>query len=183
MSRPVENAKENIGWIQSILNSLKGGASLIVLVSLCWSVAIVVNAKLAIVSAQEVGITAQIDDLRQSNSQWIEINLANQRLNAWEGDTLVFSAAVSTGRSDEPTPTGIFEVQSKVEKAWMKGENYDIPNVPYAMFYSGNYAIHGAYWHEEFGSPVSSGCINLPIDQAAWLFSWAEIGTPVVVKP
>lgn len=178
MSR-VESSK----WVQLIVSSLKGGASLVVLISLCWAVTIVITAKMAVVSAQEVNIAAQIDDLRQSNSQWIDIDLSEQRLNAWEGDTLVFSASVSTGRSDEPTPTGMFSVQSKVEKAWMQGENYDIPNVPYAMFYSGNYAIHGTYWHEEFGSPVSSGCINLPIDQAAWLFNWAEVGTPVVVEP
>lgn len=169
--------------VQLVLNSLKGGASLAILASLCWCVTIVVTAKLAIVSAQEVGIAAQIDDLRQSNARWIDIDLSEQRLNAWEGETLVFSAAVSTGRSGEPTPTGVYAVQSKVEKAWMKGETYDIPNVPYAMFYSGNYAIHGAYWHESFGSPVSSGCINLPIEQAAWLFNWSEVGTPVVVEP
>lgn len=170
-------------WIQFVLNSLKGGASLAMLVSLCWCVTTAVTAKKAIVSAQEVGIAAQVDDLRQSNSRWIDIDLSRQRLNAWEGDTLVFSAAVSTGRSGEPTPAGVFAVQSKVEKAWMQGENYDVPNVPYAMFYSGNYAIHGAYWHEQFGSPVSSGCINLPIDQAAWLYNWADVGTPVVVEP
>lgn len=166
-----------------ILSALQGGASLALWVSLCWCVTSVMTAKMAIVSAQEVGIAAQMDDLRQSNSPWIDIDLSEQRLNAWEGETLVFSAAVSTGRSGEPTPTGVFAVQSKVEKAWMKGETYDIPNVPYAMFYSGNYAIHGTYWHEAFGSPVSSGCINLPIDQAAWLFNWSEVGTPVVVEP
>lgn len=176
-------AIEETRWVQFVLNSFKGGASLAVLVSLCWCVTTAITAKTAIVSAQEVDIAVQIDDLRHSNVRWIDIDLSDQRLNAWEGDTLVFSAAVSTGRSDEPTPTGFFAVQDKVEKAWMKGETYDIPNVPYAMFYSGNYAIHGAYWHEQFGSPVSSGCINLPIDQAAWLYNWAEVGTPVVVEP
>jgi lipoprotein-anchoring transpeptidase ErfK/SrfK len=179
----MSKAIKELGWVQFTLNSLKGGLSLAMLVCLCWCVTLVVTAKMAIVSAQGVNLAARIDALKQSSVRWIVVDLSEQRLNAWEGNTLVFSAAVSTGRSDEPTPTGVFEVQTKLEKAWMQGENYDVPNVPYAMFYSGNYAIHGAYWHEQFGSPVSSGCINLPIDQAAWLYNWAEVGTPVVVAP
>ncbi|HEY9663761.1 MAG TPA: L,D-transpeptidase, partial [Allocoleopsis sp.] len=78
---------------------------------------------------------------------------------------------------------GVFSIQTKQEKAWMQGENYEIPNVPYTMFYSGNYAIHGTYWHNNFGTPVSNGCVNVPVDQAAWLFNWASVGTPVIVEP
>lgn len=176
--------------VQFILKLLKQGASFATLVSLCWSASALITVRSANVAAQEVvpspremAITARIDDLKQSNSRWIVINLSNQQLNAWEGDTLVYSASVSTGRSDEPTPIGIFAIEQKSERAWMQGENYDIPNVPYAMFYSGSYAIHGAYWHEQFGSPVSSGCINLPVEQAAWLFNWANVGTTVIVQP
>jgi lipoprotein-anchoring transpeptidase ErfK/SrfK len=51
------------------------------------------------------------------------------------------------------------------------------------MYYSGNYAIHGAYWHSDFGADISNGCINLPVGQAAWLFNWAEVGTMVVIEP
>lgn len=128
-------------------------------------------------------IAAWINDLKQSQERWIEVNLSEQRLTAWEGNTPVTSVTVSTGRSDEPTLPGVFSIQTKQEKAWMQGENYEIPNVPYTMFYSGNYAIHGTYWHNNFGTPVSNGCVNVPVDQAAWLFNWASIGTPVIVEP
>lgn len=176
--------------VHFILKALKQGASFATLIGLGWAASALLTVRSSVVAAQEVtlsprerAIAAQIDDLKQSNSRWIVINLSNQQLNAWEGDTLVYSASVSTGRSDEPTPIGVFAIQQKSERAWMQGETYDIPNVPYAMFYSGSYAIHGAYWHEQFGSPVSSGCINLPVDQAAWLFDWANVGTTVIVQP
>jgi lipoprotein-anchoring transpeptidase ErfK/SrfK len=175
--------------VQRILPSLRRGAALAALVGVCWSMTALVTDRASIGLAQEavlpreMVISARIDELKQSQSRWIVINLSEQRLNAWEGDALMFSASVSTGRSDEPTPIGIFSVQQKSERAWMQGETYDVPNVPYAMFYSGNYAIHGAYWHSQFGSPISSGCINLPVDQAAWLFDWADVGTTVIVQP
>lgn len=138
------------------------------------------------VQAQEqpdAWITAWVDDLKQSNQQWIGVDISDQTLTAWEGDTIVYSVSISTGRAEEPTPTGVFSIQEKHEKAWMQGENYEIPNVPYTMYYSGNYAIHGTYWHDSFGTPVSNGCVNVPIEQAAWLYNWASIGTPVIVEP
>jgi lipoprotein-anchoring transpeptidase ErfK/SrfK len=62
----------------------------------------------------------------------------------------------------------------------MSGPGYWLPNVPYVMYFFGAYAIHGTYWHNNFGRPMSHGCINLSTPAAAWLFSWASIGTPVV---
>jgi lipoprotein-anchoring transpeptidase ErfK/SrfK len=64
----------------------------------------------------------------------------------------------------------------------MRGADYDLPNVPYVMFYQGNYAIHGAYWHYQFGTPVSHGCVNVAVNHASWLFDWASVGTPVVIN-
>ncbi|MFM7424161.1 MAG: L,D-transpeptidase [Elainella sp.] len=125
-------------------------------------------------------------DLQQSSEQWIQIDLSEQRLTAWEGDTPVFSTEVSTGRISDSTPVGVYAVQEKYRTARMQGESqgktYDIPDVPYTMYFSGSYAIHGAYWHDQFGDPVSSGCINVPIEGAAWLFDWAGVGTSVVVQ-
>jgi lipoprotein-anchoring transpeptidase ErfK/SrfK len=63
----------------------------------------------------------------------------------------------------------------------MKGAGYDIPNVPYAMYYEGNYGIHGAFWHRRFGTPVSHGCVNVAVNHARWLFDWASVGTAVVI--
>ncbi|MBF2075302.1 MAG: L,D-transpeptidase [Synechococcales cyanobacterium C42_A2020_086] len=130
-------------------------------------------------------VSAWVEDLKQSSEAWIQIDLSDQRLIAWEGNTPVFSVTVSTGRAsnmEDITPTGVYAIENKYRTARMQGETYDIPDVPYTMYFSGSYAIHGAYWHDNFGSPVSSGCINVPVEQAAWLFNWATIGTRVVVQ-
>lgn len=127
-------------------------------------------------------IEASIYNLRHSSQRWIQVDLSNQQLTAWEGDTPVFSSTVSTGRASDATPLGVYEIQAKYRTTRMQGDNYDIPDVPYAMYFSGSYAIHGAYWHDDFGAPISSGCINLPLGDAAWLFDWARTGTTVVIQ-
>ena len=123
----------------------------------------------------------EMDYLKTTTERWIEINLSTQRLIAWEGGTSVYAVIVSTGQAATPTPTGIFSIYTTYEVTRMQGEDYDVPDVPYAMFYDGNYAIHGAYWHNSFGVPVSHGCTNVAVDHAAWLYNWASIGSPVVV--
>lgn len=119
--------------------------------------------------------------LKRSNGRWIEVNLARQRLIAWEGRTPVYAVIVSTGTAENPTLAGVFAIQSKHRQARMQGDDYDIPDVPYTMYYDGSYAIHGAYWHRNFGTPVSHGCVNVAVDHARWLFNWARVGTPIVV--
>ncbi|MEC4986461.1 MAG: L,D-transpeptidase [Oscillatoria sp. PMC 1068.18] len=119
--------------------------------------------------------------LRQTSQRWIEINLSKQRLIAWQGNTPVYAIVVSTGKPATPTPPGNFTIREKRPLDRMRGSNYDVPNVPYAMYYHQGYAIHGAYWHHQFGTPVSHGCTNVAPDHAEWLFNWASIGTPIVV--
>jgi lipoprotein-anchoring transpeptidase ErfK/SrfK len=119
--------------------------------------------------------------LKQSRDRWIEVNVATQRLIAWEGKVPVYAIVISTGTDEHPTVTGNFEIQSKHRTARMQGEDYDVPDVPYTMYYYGGYAIHGAYWHRRFGTPVSHGCVNVAVNHAQWLFDWAAVGTPVVV--
>ncbi len=119
--------------------------------------------------------------LKQTTNRWIEVNIATQRLIAWEGATPVYAVIVSTGTDAHPTQPGSFSVQSKHRTARMQGDDYDVPDVPYTMYYSGGYAIHGAYWHRRFGTPVSHGCVNVAVDHARWLYDWASVGTPVVV--
>jgi lipoprotein-anchoring transpeptidase ErfK/SrfK len=63
----------------------------------------------------------------------------------------------------------------------MTGPGYNLPNVPWVMYFAGANAIHGAYWHNNFGRPMSHGCVNMRISEAQWLYNWASIGTPVVV--
>jgi lipoprotein-anchoring transpeptidase ErfK/SrfK len=125
--------------------------------------------------------TQEMTALKQTSRRWIEVNVATQRLVAWEGRTPVYAVVVSTGTDSHPTLAGSFAVQSKYRTARMQGEDYDVPDVPYTMYYSGGYAIHGAYWHRRFGTPVSHGCVNVAVDHAKWLYDWAEVGTPVVV--
>lgn len=119
--------------------------------------------------------------LKQSADRWIEVNISTQRLIAWEGNMPVYAVIVSTGTDAHPTQAGSFAIQSKHRTARMRGADYDVPDVPYTMYYSGGYAIHGAYWHRRFGTPVSHGCVNVAVDHAEWLFDWATVGTPVVV--
>jgi len=113
--------------------------------------------------------------------RWIEIDISDQRLTAWEGDSSVFQTTVSTGKPGHRTLPGSFSIYRKYEKTRMRGEDYDTPDVPWTMYYSGGFAIHGAYWHNDFGTPVSHGCVNLPVADAQSLFNWADIGNKVVV--
>jgi lipoprotein-anchoring transpeptidase ErfK/SrfK len=122
---------------------------------------------------------------KQSNSgKWIDVNISTQRITAYEGDTAVFSSLVSTGVAAHPTVVGTFKIYVKYLADDMTGgygaEYYYLPAVPYTMYFYGGYAIHGTYWHHNFGTPMSHGCVNLPTDAAKWMYNWAPIGTPVV---
>jgi hypothetical protein len=110
---------------------------------------------------------------------WIEINLSWQWLTAYEGDTPVFGVAVSTGIDGLDTPAGEYAIEWMQEWETMWGSDYYLEDVPYVMYFADYLAIHGAYWHDNFGEPMSHGCVNLPVWAAEWLYFWADIGTPV----
>ncbi|MBD2353115.1 L,D-transpeptidase [Tolypothrix sp. FACHB-123] len=145
--------------------------------------AIVANSEMGEVAAKakDNTNTKSIETLKQSEKRWIQIDLAKQRLIAWEGKTPVYAITVSTGKKATPTRIGTFKIQTKLKSTRMRGRGYDVPNVPYAMFYQGNYGIHGAYWHRRFGTPVSHGCVNVAPNHAKWLFDWASVGTAVFI--
>ncbi|MBE9004602.1 L,D-transpeptidase [Fortiea sp. LEGE XX443] len=132
-------------------------------------------------SSQDKTIKQSIQTLQKSEQRWIQVNLSTQRLTAWEGKKTIYAVTISTGKKSTPTRVGSFKIQSKHKSMRMRGRDYDVPNVPHAMFYQGNYGIHGAYWHKKFGTPVSHGCINVAPNHAKWLFNWASLGTPVVI--
>jgi len=132
--------------------------------------------------AQGVSVTKQKTRHHNNHNKWIEIILSQQKLLAREDKKIVSSYRISTGKRGTPTPIGNFEINSKYRINRMRGKNYDIPDVPYAMYFYGGYAIHGAYWHRRFGTPVSHGCVNLPVRQARKLYNWAAIGTKVVIR-
>lgn len=113
--------------------------------------------------------------------KWIDVNLSQQMLYAFEGDTLVNSFLVSTGLPDTPTVTGTYYVWVKLLYDDMAGPGYYLPDVPYVMYFYRGYGIHGTYWHSNFGYPMSHGCVNMETSQAGWLFDWAFVGIPVHV--
>jgi lipoprotein-anchoring transpeptidase ErfK/SrfK len=127
-------------------------------------------------------ISQKIQSLKKTDRRWIQVNISNQKLIAWEGDNPVYAVSVSTGKKKTPTLAGIFNIQTKLLKTRMQGEGYNVPNVPHVMYYSGGYGIHGAYWHRSFGTPVSRGCVNVAPNHAKWLYNWASVGTPVIVQ-
>jgi hypothetical protein len=125
----------------------------------------------------------------KKTTKWVDISLANQTLTLWEGDVPVYATLVSTGRDGmgEPgktlsTPQGIFRVFQKHVTTTMDSDvadhEFELRDVPWVMYFKGGYALHGAYWHDDFGRPRSHGCVNLaPID-ARFVFQWASPGVP-----
>jgi lipoprotein-anchoring transpeptidase ErfK/SrfK len=111
--------------------------------------------------------------------RWIDVNLSQQMLYAYEGDTIVASFLVSTGVPAFPTVTGQFHIYIKLVYTLMAGDGYYLPNVPYTMYFYKGYGLHGTYWHNNFGHPMSHGCINMYTPDAEWLFYWASEGTLV----
>ena len=114
-------------------------------------------------------------------THWIEVNLSQQRLYAYAGDTLINSFVVSTGTWATPTVTGYFNIYLKYVSTTMSGPGYYLTNVPYAMYFYGDYGIHGTYWHDNFGTPMSHGCVNMRTSDAGWLYNFAPMGTLVFI--
>lgn len=116
-----------------------------------------------------------------SAARWIEVDLSSQRVMARQGDTVVRTMVVSTGLARYPTPEGEFRIYAKYPSVHMSGPGYSLPNVPHTMFFYKGYALHGTYWHSNFGTRMSHGCVNLSRTDAAWLYGWASVGTLVSI--
>lgn len=112
----------------------------------------------------------------------IIIDISDQRTYAYEDGVLVRNTLVSTGLPATPTVIGNFTVQRKYEAQLMSGPGYYLPNVQWISYFYAGYAIHGTYWHNNFGQPMSHGCINMPNDEALWYYNFAPVGTPVLVQ-
>ena len=117
--------------------------------------------------------------LYDQSGRWIDINLTTQTLYAYEGQTVVNSFLVSTGLPGTPTIPGKFQIYVKYETTVMTGPGYYLPDVPYTQYYDGSFGIHSATWHNNFGTPMSHGCINMRLEDAKWLYYWTKIGTLV----
>ena len=125
-----------------------------------------------------------------TTTKHIIIDRGEQKLYAYDGDTLFLEAPVSTGLDLTPTPRGTFSVYRKTPSRYMQGplpgisdQYYDLPGVSWNLYFTrGGGAIHGAYWHDSFGKQWSHGCVNLPVETAKKLYDWAPLGTEVLVR-
>ena len=120
--------------------------------------------------------------------RWISVNLYEQTIAAYENGELVFASLVSSGLRGWWTRPGTFQVYKKYEADGMQGafeadrsDFYYLEDVPWVLYYDEDRALHGAYWHNNFGWQQSHGCVNLSPADANWLFDWAEEGTWVYV--
>jgi hypothetical protein len=117
--------------------------------------------------------------------KWIDVNLKRQTLVAFEGMTPVFATVFSSGRNEHETVPGVFRIREKHISATMDGDAelatdgpYSIEDVPYIEYFNGSYALHGAFWHAEFGRVKSHGCVNLAPLDAKSLFGWSDPQLP-----
>jgi len=121
------------------------------------------------------------EDEIANGERWVDVDLTQQRVYAYEGNQIVNSFIVSTGTWATPTVTGQYRVYVKYRYTDMSGPGYYLPDVPYTMYFYKGYALHGTYWHNNFGTPMSHGCVNFSIPDAEWLFNFASVGTLVNV--
>jgi lipoprotein-anchoring transpeptidase ErfK/SrfK len=119
--------------------------------------------------------------------KWIEIDLSEQRVTAYESATPVASYIVATGLDGFDTPVGEYAIWLRVRKQTMQGGSkadssyYNIPNVEWVSYFYQDYALHGAWWRKKFGAPASHGCVNMTNADAQWIYNWAPLGTKVIV--
>lgn len=120
-----------------------------------------------------------------ADERWIDVDLSSQVLVAFEGNEPIFDTYISSGTYDHPTVTGQFRIWIKYESQTMDGTllgyDYYLENVPYVMYFYNDYALHGTFWHNNFGTPMSHGCVNMRTSDAQWVYSWAGVGTVVNV--
>jgi lipoprotein-anchoring transpeptidase ErfK/SrfK len=120
----------------------------------------------------------------RGGEQWIDVDLDEQVLIAFEGATPVFATLVATGRKGHDTPPAIYRVRAKAATTAMMGgdesspHRYEISGVPWAIRFRKGLFIHTAYWHDSFGNITSHGCINVSPRDARFLFDWVEPQVP-----
>jgi hypothetical protein len=120
----------------------------------------------------------------EPNERWIDVDLDNQILVAFEGELPVYATLVSSGGTTTPTETGVYRMWLKESEADMKGLNgedpYSVATVPWTQFFSPEkgLALHTAYWHDQFGTRRSHGCVNLAPRDARWLYFWSDPQVP-----
>jgi lipoprotein-anchoring transpeptidase ErfK/SrfK len=134
--------------------------------------------------AQKEPATKVLGETTAVGEKHIYVNLTSQILTAYQGSTLFMQTLISSGKW-HPTPVGDFTIWEKLRATRMTGgegaDYYDLPNVPYVMFFEGpnasagsGFSLHGTYWHNNFGHPMSHGCVNMRIVDAQKLYDWVD---------
>ncbi|MDR0520083.1 MAG: L,D-transpeptidase family protein [Clostridiales Family XIII bacterium] len=131
-------------------------------------------------------IPFETEEIGPDFGKWIETDLTHQRTYLWDGNRKLKTFVVSTGRDATPTIVGTFYIYMKRSLHTMIGyENgkkiYETPNVRWISYFSGAYAYHAAYWHNNFGRQMSHGCVNMKTPEAKYLYDWAPVGTKTIV--
>ncbi len=114
-------------------------------------------------------------------SRWIEVDLSDQTVTAWDGDEIYLHAYISSGRPGYETPVGHFNIWHMNTEQTMSGPGYSLPGVKNNMYFYGDYALHGTYWHNNFGQTMSRGCVNMTDEDAARLYQFVALGMEVWV--
>ncbi|MBI5878132.1 MAG: L,D-transpeptidase [Chloroflexi bacterium] len=120
-----------------------------------------------------------------TSGMWVDVNISRQTVTAYRGSTPLKTVLTSTGVRRHPTVVGLFRVWAKVKSQTMSGgsraarDYYRLPGVPNIMYFYRGFALHGTYWHRNFGHPMSHGCVNLTLDDAAYFYSFGYVGMPV----
>ncbi len=116
---------------------------------------------------------------------WVDVNLTKKVLTLFLYDKSVFATYVTIGVDINPTIHGTYRIWEKLLKTRMTGRPpqtwhyYDLPNVPYVLYYNGGRALHGTYWHDQFATQKSSGCTNLTQGDAKFLYEKLDVGNVV----
>lgn len=125
----------------------------------------------------------------KGTTKWIDVSILSQTLVLYEGATPVYATLVSTGKdglgdpkTTHSTPTGTYKIYQKHVTTTMDSDmadhEFELRDVPWVMYFDRGYALHGAYWHDDFGRARSHGCVNLaPID-ARYVFAWSTPAVP-----
>jgi len=122
------------------------------------------------------------------NGRWIDVNLKDQTVSVYDQGQLVFATLIASGIEPFWTRPGLFQIYQKYDSTPMRGafeadrsDAYYLEDVPWTMYYDKARALHGAYWHNGFGTPRSHGCVNMSVGDARWLYDWASEGDWVYV--
>jgi len=137
---------------------------------------------MGILTAPTVGGSGYVPTPTLTSGRQIVVDLSESRVYAFEDGVLVKSALASTGLPATPTVTGDFNIWHRTEAQTMTGPGYNLPNVQWVQYFYQGYGLHGTYWHNNFGQPMSHGCVNLTNEDAEWFYNFGSLGMSVRVQ-